>query len=193
MNRTITSLTLQEVRDVYQNYVVKDFPRNERKTLKMIEDALERNEYQCFGAKENDEIQAYAFFVRVEKEGQTLLLLDYLAVRKELRDTGVGSWFLQNISNNVLKDADIALLEVDNPDYAKDDEELSIRNRRLQFYLRNGLQDTSVRAWVFGAEYSILEIPVHGQHGYEVVKATYEVLYQSILPPRIYARMIRTR
>ena len=193
MSRVITPLTLQEVRDVYHNFVVKDFPRNERKTLKMIEDALERNEYQCFCAKENDEIQAYAFFVRVKKEGQTLLLLDYLSVKKELRDKGVGSWFLQNISKSILKDADIALLEVDNPDYAKDVEELSIRNRRLKFYLRNGLQDTSVRAWVFGAEYSILEIPVLGQHGYEVVKAAYEALYQSILPPRIYARMVKTR
>ena len=63
------------------------------------------------------------------------------------------------IAGPFLADADAVLLEVDEPDAAVTPEELDTRNRRLAFYLRNGLHDSGVRADVYGVTYRLLTLP----------------------------------
>lgn len=189
----VEPLTLNEVRQVYRAYMVHDFPRNERKSLGMIESALQRGEYQCFGAKAGDEIIAYAFFVRLRQAERALCLFDYLAVRSEARGQGIGSAFLRALSDQVLDGADCVLLEVDDPDFAEDAEERALRERRLHFYLKNGLRDTGLRAHVFGVQYRVLEIALHAPHTREQARQVYEALYRSFLSPAQYARMVETQ
>ena len=55
---TISPLALQEVRKIYHEYLIHDFPRSERKPLRVIEKALERNEYICFGAEREKAVAA---------------------------------------------------------------------------------------------------------------------------------------
>ena len=47
------------------------------------------------------------------------------------------------------------ILEVDDPDFAPDEKELAIRNRRNAFYHRAALRETRVRVQLFGARYRI--------------------------------------
>ena len=120
-------------------------------------------------------------------------LVDYYAVREDLRDAGIGSRFIRALVDGPLRDMDCVLLEVDNPEFAPDAAERGIRERRLRFYLRNGLSDTGVRASVFGVEYIVLTLPVGRPQSREAFKDIYETLYHSFLSDKIYKRRVAVR
>ncbi len=187
----IDTLNAEEIREIYHHRMVKDFPRNERKSLGRIQAALRRGAYRCLGLRDGGEILAYAFFVILNRDGRQDWLFDYFAVREDLRGTGIGSVCLQALSAGCLQSADSVLLEVDDPAAAEPGAERTIRERRQHFYLRNGLRETSVRAKVFGADYVLLELPVHSAHSPRAAAALYEDLYRSILPAPLYERMVR--
>ena len=187
----VVKLTFDQVRRVYSEQMVPAFPEDELKPLNMIEQALARGEYLCLGAADGDEVLAVAFFVRIVREGRTLMLFDYFAVREDLRDQGLGSRFLQSlIGEPFLAEADAALLEVDEPEAADTPEEQDIRSRRLAFYLRNGLRDTSVNADVYGVTYRILSLPAGRELAPDAVRRTYAALYHSFLPDHLYRRWV---
>lgn len=186
----VKPLPLTEIRKIYNAYVTRDFPPDERKPLADIESAYARGEYQCFGAFEEDSLAAYAFFVRLRRNEETLYLFDYLAVLPERRDQGVGSRFLQQLMAEPLRDADCVLLEVDHPDYAETDAERALRLRRQAFYLRNGLMDTGVSARVYHVEYKILSLPVGKPRKPAEIADIYRALYRAVMPRWIYDRMV---
>ena len=187
----IVNLTLEQVRKVYPEQMVPAFPVDELKPLKMIEQALARGEYLCLGAANGDEVLAIAFFVRIVREGRTLMLFDYFAVREDLRDRGLGGRFLRGlIAEPFIADADAVLLEVDEPDAADTPQELDTRSRRLAFYLRNGLRDTGEHAHVYGVTYRLLTLPTGGALTPDEVRGTYAALYHSFLPDHLYRRWV---
>ncbi len=186
---TVRMLLLNEIRAVYRERIVDDFPENEIKPLKMIERACTRGEYHCYGGFTGESLAAYAFFVTIRENGQAVWLFDYLAVDRERRDQGVGSVFLQALCGAVLREADIVLLEIDDP-AAAEGEELAHRLRREAFYARNGLIDTGITAQVFGADFRLLEIPVHGTHAKETCRAGYDAIYRRLLPPLLFRHNI---
>ena len=183
----LETLSLPQVRALYRDRLQEDFPPDEVKPLDAIERAFARGGYRCFGATDGAEILAYAFFV---VHGRTALF-DYLAVRKDLRDSGVGSRFLQALMAGPLRDWDCVLLEVDDPDAAPDQAERDHRDRRLRFYLRNGLTDTGVQANVWRVDYRILSLPVGTPRTAEEMRAIYAALYRAIMPPALCERMVK--
>ena len=187
---TIRLLTLPEIRTLYKERMVHDFPADELKPLTMIERAVKRGEYRCYGGLEGGAIAAYAFFVTNREEGQTIWLFDYLAVDEARRDRGIGSAFLQGLGRDVLPEAEMVLLEIDDPAFAEGAER-EHRLRREAFYLRNGLIPTGVTANVFHVDFSILEVPVHGTHAQEACRAGYEAIYRRLLPPFLFRQNIR--
>lgn len=189
----VEALDLGQIRDIYRTYMTADFPDNELKPLSMIEAAVARGEYRCFGAMAGGKTLAYAFLVCLSRGGRKLCLFDYLAVRRELRGSGLGSAFMKALSAGQLREFDCVLLEVDHPAFAETDAERGIRERRLRFYLRNGLVETGVEARVYGAEYRILTFPFARPRDAEDTRETYAALYRAIMPPRIYARMVAIR
>ena len=183
------NLTLQEIRDIYRQRLTDDFPRNERKTLGVIEKSIRKERYRCFGLKEADELLAYAFFVYLPENGKEYCLLDYYAVERKRRGTGIGSLFLKMLCTDQLKDADCALLEVEDPECAEEDRET--RERRLRFYLRNGMTDTGVKAAVFGADFMILRMPV-GEANADF-RDIYQHFYRAILPGPVFRAAVRMK
>ena len=183
----IDLLTLPEVRGIYRERMKNDFPGNELKSLAMIEKSFGERRYPCYGAREGADILAYAFFVLTED----LYLLDYFAVKKELRGSGIGSRFLKELNSRCLKEAACVLAEVDDPRFAGSDEEKAVCERRLAFYLGNGFADTGVRARTFGADFLILEFPKGGPRSRAEAGEFYARIYRSLLPERIYKQMVR--
>lgn len=191
MNKKVERLNHGQIRYVYQNFLKKDFPDNERKPLAVIEKAVKKETYDCFGLFVEEEICGYAFFVRCENEDKKVdYLFDYLAIKKELRDQGWGSIFLKMLKE-YFPDGNSMLGEVENPDHTVNPDERNLQTRRLQFYLRNGIRDTGVTARVFGVEYRILEYVLTDSHSEEQVKEIYSKIYRSILPGWIYRSKIR--
>ena len=182
-------LDLAQIRTVYRERLIRDFPVDEVKPLPMIERALKRGDYCCYGGFSGDNLMAYAFFVTVQEQGKSLWLFDYLAVEENHRDHGIGSAFLQALSKEVLSAADIVLLEIDDPDHAEGEERIR-RLRRAAFYSRNGLINTNVTARVFGVDFRILEIPLRGSHSPDECRLCYSACYQHMLPPMLYRRMV---
>ena len=181
----VDKLNRDQIRFVYQEYMQKDFPDNERKPLKMIEDAVTKQTYECFGLFDGEEICGYAFFVKLMNEdGRADYLFDYLAIREELRDQGLGGTFL-SLLTDFFSDTRSMLGEVENPEFAQNEDERKTQERRLRFYLQNGIVDTGVTAKVFGVEYRILEVVFGERHTQEQTKEIYQRLYQSFLPKHI--------
>ena len=183
----IDRLTLPEIREIYRKRMKNDFPGNELKSLAMIEKVFGEGRYLCYGVREDADILAYAFFVLTED----LYMLDYFAVKKELRGSGIGSGFLKELNSRCLKEAACVLAEVDDPFFAGNDKEKAICERRLAFYLGNGLLDTGARARTFGADFLILEFPTEKTHSRAEAEAHYSRIYRSILPKQIFDREVK--
>ena len=181
-------LDMQQAAQIYTQYMAQDFPPDELKPFAMIEAASARGEYECLGCFAGASLCGYAYLLR---QGQDYLL-DYFAVRADLRGSGYGSRILCMLQAQYA-DAAAFLIESENPDYAADAEARSARQRRLRFYLHAGCTDTGVTARVFGVEYRILELPLSGSHTPDEIRAVYMRLYQSILSTPRYKQNILLR
>lgn len=183
----IRVLTLPQLRELYAQRMVEDFPPDELKKLDAIERAVGEGKYVCYGFFDGEAILAYACFVRLEASA----LVDYYAVRRDVRGRGVGSRFIRALIDGPLRGFDCVLLEVDDPDAAPDARELAVRRRRLRFYEKNGLVDTGARATVFHVDFRILALPVGEMPDTAEAERVYAALYRSILPEHVYRRMVR--
>lgn len=187
---TVETLSLPQIRALYRERLTRDFPRDEIKPLAMIEKALARGEYVCYGAVSEEDILAYAYFVKLKQNEKPYALFDYYAVRQDIRSRGVGSRFIQALIAGPLREMDCVLLEVDDPDCAQTPEEAETRNRRLAFYLRNGLRDADVKATVYGVQYKILTLPVGRNISREEIRKKYAALYRSLFPARLFREKV---
>ena len=183
----LLQLTNKQIRTIYLERIKKDFAPDEIKPLSRIRKALAEGNYACYGAFEGEQITAYAFFVLNGR----CALVDYLAVREDLRGQGTGSRFLQLMMSGLMQQFDCVLLESEDPDFAEAEEEKDIRNRRLRFYLRNGLTDTGVTAFVWHGHYRILALPVGKALFPDNVREIYSDIYHIIFPKIIYDRMVQ--
>lgn len=183
----IRELLSGEIRELYVRRLARDFPPDELKPLSAIERALSQGKYVCYGAVDEGAILAYAYFVKMGKWA----LADYYAVEETHRNAGIGSRFLQALVAGPLRDMECVLLEVEDPEQAKDAAEREIRERRRKFYLRNGLRDTGVAAEVWHVPYRILELPLGAPLGAEQVRQIYAALYREIMPRKTYDAMVR--
>ena len=186
----IEPLAPSQIRELYAQLLVPSFPVDELKPLKMIEAALSRGEYVCYGAMDGEEALAAAFFVKIVREGRTIMLVDYFAVRADRRCLGIGGRFLQKLMAGPLKGLDAVLLEVDEPACADTPAERTHRERRLRFYLRNGLIDTAARATVYGVTFRLLYLPVGRPLSPDEARRMYAQLYHAVLPPEIYRQRV---
>ena len=176
-----------EIGRIYRRYMKKDFPANELKPLAMIYRALEQGAYACFALYSGEALLGYAFFYLLRRGAGALYLFDYFAVVPGRRDEGLGSSFLRLLSD-ALRGADCVVGEVEDPETAADAESRLTRERRLRFYLRNGVLDTGVRSRVYGVDYRVLELPTAGAHAPETVRDCYTALYRSMLPHSFFQK-----
>ena len=182
----VRTLTAGQVEETYRTRMTLDFPADELKPLSRITDAISRGGYACTGFFEGDTLLAYAFFVITGRE----YLLDYFAVSADCRGTGVGSRFLTALKSRLPQES-LVIVEVEHPAFAADADDRRMRERRRDFYLRNGCRDTGEEACVFGTEYRLLELPLHAPHRADEIRAAYLRLYESLLPPAMFRRNIR--
>lgn len=182
----LRELSTLQIVFIYDTYMKEDFPPDELKPLKAILDMMDKGIYECLGLYEDNEFLAYAFFVRNPQ--RKTLLLDYLAVCPQYRSGGYGSAFLQQMKRYYQAE-NAVILECESERTASDEEERSIRRRRISFYQRNGCQRTRTKAYLFRVEYDILYLPLASQE----VDAALELyaLYGCMFPPAVFEKYAR--
>ena len=176
----LKTLTKDQLSDLYNDRMREDFPPSELKPLFVILDAVDKGIYEALGLYDGEEIVGYSCLV---KQG-TDYLVDYLAIYPEKRNGGIGSILVKLLSEHMDSTGNI-IGEVEDPKYARNDDDRKLRIRRMDFYLRNGCFDTGVRAKCFGVEFIILRM---GKKKLEKQKCwdIYSAIYRSILPKDMY-------
>mgnify|MGYP005855306289 CR=1 FL=1 len=84
----IQKLSKEQMKFIFDNHMINDFPKSELKPWKKIEAGLENDTYFAYGMYENNELLAYAFFIKSSK--YNTYLLDYLAVLSGKEHVGNG-------------------------------------------------------------------------------------------------------
>lgn len=184
----IIVLDKNQIKEIYETSMLKDFPDNERKPLAMIHKGMDNGTYECIGLVNNDVIIAYAIFI---KKGLDYLF-DYFAVIDEHRNKGIGAEFLKHIAAK-FQSANSVVGEVEDPDCAHNEEDKKLQHRRLNFYLRNGYRDTGVRVKLFDVNYIVLELDNGRGHTKEELCKIYKAHYRAILPLFLYALKVKIK
>lgn len=188
-NLIIKKLTREELISVYTTHSVRHFPADERKPVSSINRMAEEGVYAGYGLyRENDsELLCYAFFTALP--GHRNILLDYFAVMEQYRSEGIGSYFLKKMKHS-LPDCDGILIETENPEYAKDESERLIRDKRISFYERNGAYSAGILTEVFGVHYRILYLPVLGSPAQDTLLSDFDSIYKYMVSPEYYKKHV---
>ncbi|PIC57699.1 hypothetical protein CSV80_07075 [Sporosarcina sp. P12(2017)] len=115
-------------------FVLVDFGFLDHIPFPIMRNALKKNVLRAVYLTDGINVYGYAIYQEIPKYGGIHVL--YLAIAPEFRSYGLGSVMLRRL--DALSPAGM-LLEVEDPDFSRNEEELSIRTRRIAFYERNGL------------------------------------------------------
>ena len=143
---------LPQVKALYESA----FPANERIPIKHLLDNKIKREFWAFFDKEdgaNDAAPKFCGFSNSISHGDITNIV-YFAVEPELRSRGYGSQILQAIRRQHPDTRIVVDIEVEED--SKDAEELERRNRRREFYTRNGFNASPVDYVWQGEHYRLL-------------------------------------
>lgn len=181
-------LSSDEIKMVYEEHMVYDFPENELKPLSHIHEMNEAYIYMPYGIYEGSEMTGYAFFV-FNKELR-LALLDYFAIFPEKRDGGMGSRALLRMKE-MKEDIDLVVLEVERPEETRDENTRELRERRIGFYERNGAYRTNITTRIYDASYLILQLPLKEKYSDKEMLATVNKMYHTMFSDKIFNSKIK--
>ncbi len=185
----IKKLDSEQAKSLYYERMKYDFPSNEIKPLSSIECGIAEDRYDCIGLFEGSDILGYAYFAVLKQDDITAHMLDYFAIEKSRRNTGLGSEFFKLFSV-YLEDTSIAFLETENPEYAKNDTERQIQIARQNFYKKNNCADTGITACVSGAEYNIYKITSSRDFDKDEIRRLYLEVYRRLVSPKFFKTKI---
>ena len=162
----ITRLSAAECEDLYRSALPRDFPAAELKPFAEIQRLLESGVYEPL-LLTDDAGARLAYAWQVVLPGQRTALLDYFAVRYDLRGSGVGTAALGLVRDYEAPDAAVA-------------------RRRIGFYLRAGARATALESRVFGTRYAVLALPCGGTVPDAALCKELRTLYKVMVPHPYY-------
>ncbi len=183
------SLKKEEIYNIYNTYMKYDFPENELKPLSQIISLYEKKIYypQFFYTDDKPwDMKSYMFFTSSNK-GTDFGLLDFFAVNKNYRNKGIGTKTIEYIKKTspIFKNGFLA--EIEDPDYAKTEEEKIIRQKRQNFYLKNGFYETDITSICFDVNFRIIYLPYNNEiFSNDILKTELDLIYKSIFPEKYY-------
>lgn len=173
----IKELKKTDIEAIYRSRMQLDFPPEEIRPWDMFERSFSLNFYKGYGLYDSGKLLSYAFFTFSGSSGT--ILLDYFAVDSSLRGKGIGGKFLAQLSEMLVNK--LVILEVENPAFAKNPLDFSLRTRRINFYKRCGACLSGITSKVFEADFAIMYISKTGEKNdseiYSAVKEIYSAMF----------------
>lgn len=178
----LKELSLEEVKKIYEEEMIHDFPACEIKPFGAIERMYLQGEYFAYGDFNKEELISYALIAK--PKGGNVGLLDYLAVREEKRGSGYGSKTIEQIKEYFRNKWDGLIVEAEHIEYAKGMDDRKKRQRRIRFYKKNGLFSLDFESRIFGTEYMVLYLNTNLDDfmDKEKLKMEYLKIYQMMMP-----------
>lgn len=160
----------KEYRDQVYALYQEAFPEEEKKPVSMLEDMQKQGKLEIMAVVEDSD--AGERFVglainmkeprgKASSEGNEMALLDYFAISPDVRGGGYGSRALKLLLERFAGKTYIFEVE------KRDDKapNAALRERRIAFYLRGGLQETGLFVHAYDTDFEILS--PDGQVTYE--------------------------
>lgn len=183
MNCEMHRLDEKSAKNIYKNHMKADFPPDELKPFALIKRLFKKGLYEFFELTVDDSPIGYAFCLVTEDK--RFALLDYFAVYKELREKGLGSAAINEIKKHYGDELGINLvLESEDPEFSKNAKEIYIRERRVDFYRKNGMLDSGVFSKLAGVNYQVFMYPACD------AEEAIDACYQTMLPKRIVEKKL---
>lgn len=174
--------SLTQLRQIYETDMKEAFPPAELKPLSAMERMWQEEKYKPWCLFDGDQPVGLAFLWL--GDDPRWALLDYLCVSPERRNDGLGSEILR-----LLKAAEpgaVIFGEAEAPVHAPDP---AMAERRLGFYLRNGLRIAGYETDIFGVHYKTLYLADREVDDGELMEAHRNV-YQRSFTPEKYDRYV---
>jgi GNAT superfamily N-acetyltransferase len=184
-------LSAPERHNFYHTYLIQDFHASEVKPFETIEKLVRQGKYICFGFFKDSEPLGYAFFTK--SNDNQALLIDYFAVIKSHRSKGLGSKFLTEIKNTLYSKYATIIIEVEDPKFALDENNKSIRIRRIQFYLNNGFKTVNVLSSILTDEYLIMTFDLDKRLQDEIIFDELQEIYYTLFGKDFFNQNIHLR
>lgn len=198
-------LNIDEISEIYNTHMVKDFPKAELKPLDHIVNYMKNDICISVGMYESPEnnnetsftpdlLAGYATFI-IPKD-YNYCLLDYFAITAPNRGKGFGHTFfslMKDFFADKLPSLQGIFLECESVESASDEKEISIRTRRIAFYKDCGCIMTNLGSNVFGVEYSILMLPVNNLKNNEFIRLSrndVDIIYKTMFKPHHYKEYV---
>lgn len=159
MSGIVKKINENEVDYIYHNFMVKDFPKAELKPLERIKYTMSTGMCEVLALYDWENIKSYAVLI-IPQNGE-YVLLDYFAVVKNYRGTGIGHEMLGKIMKYIdrhKKHINGMFIECESPEYATSEYERIERERRIKFYKTCGCNETGFGSELFRVNYDILNI-----------------------------------
>lgn len=160
---------------VYE-WLLAIFPKEEVKPIGWLSRMLDSSEYAMYGYYIEDRLSGIALlYIKSEPA-----LLDYFAIKSDLRAKGIGSAFLSALQEEPLFKKGL-IIEAESINHAKDERAKDIRTRRIAFYKRLLFRELDFTPTIFGTTFSILVSKKVSLNEAEL-KACYKEIYQTMVP-----------
>ncbi|MGN1004323.1 MAG: GNAT family N-acetyltransferase [Oscillospiraceae bacterium] len=142
-------LNQEELKRLYHEELVFDFPKSELKPLRAMYSLMDRGVYDPLLVTENGEAVGYALvWLPSDRSGG---LLEYFGVLRGKRSRGLGAQILDLLAERYGQ----IFGEAEAPD-SGDPEENDLRRRRINFYLRSGFRLLDYECALFGVHFCCL-------------------------------------
>ena len=121
----LRKIKFKEFKNLYRKHIIKDFPKSERPNLEGFRKRMLKYNEETFIYEEQGVERGYCIIDQIQ---------DYvLVVYEGNRGKGIGTKILKELEEKYSNKKGI-LLEVEDPDFAKNKNEKRIQERRISFY-----------------------------------------------------------
>ncbi|WP_339179862.1 GNAT family N-acetyltransferase [Oceanobacillus sp. FSL W7-1293] len=159
---------------VIYNYLKQEFGREELFPRMVIRRNFKKSIWEAVYLTDGQEKYGYAIYQKAP--GFKGVFIAYLAILPKYQSKGLGSELIRQL-NALFPDG--ILLEVEDPDAAKDEKDQATRLRRIRFYERNGLVvNPDMKVNTFFVPFRMMD-NLGGTEAYDI--SFYQKLYNRIL------------